>query len=315
VSRALGLDLPADPALRASYERCRRINREHGTTYYWSTRVLPRDKQPHVFAVYAFCRYADDIVDDLGASATTAERSAALADFGDRFFADLRRGWSDDGLLAATVATVRRWDIDPDCFRRFLRSMAMDLTVDRYETWDDLGVYMDGSAAVIGEMVLPILEPLDPAAVEPARTLGVAFQLTNFLRDVGEDLDRGRVYLPQEDLARFGADPWARQVTPEWRALLRFEIDRARVLYAEADGGIALLPDRSARCIGAARRLYSGILDRIEQADYDVFTTRARVPTTAKVRLAARALMGRNNPTPVGVPARRPAGTTGSRNP
>ena len=124
--------------------------------------------------------------------------------------------------------TVRRWDIDPDCFRRFLRSMAMDLTVDRYATWDDLCGYMDGSAAVIGEMVLPILEPLDPAATEPARTLGVAFQLTNFLRDVGEDLDRGRVYLPQDDLARFGADPWSRRVTPEWEALMRFEIDRAR---------------------------------------------------------------------------------------
>jgi phytoene synthase len=315
VSRAHAVDPSADPTLRASYERCRRVNREHGTTYYWSTRVLPRDKQPHVFAVYAFCRHADDIVDDLGDGATAAQRAEALAGFGDRFFADLRQGWSDHELLAATVATVRRWHIDPDCFRRFLRSMAMDLTVDRYETWDDLCGYMDGSAAVIGEMVLPILEPLDPAAVEPARTLGIAFQLTNFLRDVGEDLDRGRVYLPQEDLARFGADPWARTVTPEWRDLMRFEIDRARALYVEADRGIALLPDRSARCIAAARRLYSGILDRIEAADYDVFTTRARVPTTAKVRLAAQALIGRSRPTPVGASRPRSTPTTGNRNP
>jgi phytoene synthase len=303
------------PQLAAAYERCRRINRAHGTSYYWSTRVLPRDKQPHVFAVYAFCRHADDIVDDLGDDATPAQRAAALEAFGDRFFADLEQGRSDHELLAATVATVRRWDIDPDCFRRFLRSMAMDLTVDRYATWDDLCGYMDGSAAVIGEMVLPILEPLDPAATEPARTLGVAFQLTNFLRDVGEDLDRGRVYIPQNDLARFGADPWLRRVTPEWEALMRFEIDRARALYAEADRGVAMLPDRSARCIAAARLLYSGILDRIEAAGFDVFATRARVPTTAKVRVAAQALMGRRMPAPVGAGSRRPAGTTGSRNP
>ena len=110
-------------------------------------------------------------------------------------------------MLKAVVHTVRAFDIDPDCFRRFLRSMAMDLTISAYATWDDLLGYMDGSAAVIGEMMLPILEPLTPDALEPARDLGNAFQLTNFLRDVAEDLDRGRVYLPQEDLDRFGADP------------------------------------------------------------------------------------------------------------
>jgi 15-cis-phytoene synthase len=301
--------------LAASYRRCRDINRAHGTTYYWSTLVLPRQKQPHVFAVYAFCRTADDIVDDLGTAASPEERAAALAGFGDRFLADLHRGASDHELLAATVETAVQWGIDPDCFRRFLASMAMDLTVDRYETWADLCGYMDGSAAVIGEMVLPILEPLDPAAVGPARSLGIAFQLTNFLRDVDEDLDRGRIYLPQEDLARFGADPSARRVTPEWEALMRFEIARARALYEEADRGLALLPERSARCIAAARRLYSGILDQIEDAGYDVFSARVRVPTTAKVRVAAHALIGRTTPAPrVGAP-RRLLGTTGTRNP
>jgi phytoene synthase len=193
--------------------------------------------------------------------------------------------------------------------------MAMDLTIDRYDTWDDLCGYMDGSAAVIGEMVLPILEPFDPAAIAPARTLGVAFQLTNFLRDVGEDLDRGRVYLPQEDLARFGADPWTRRVTPAWESLVRFEIARARALYEEADRGVAMLPDRSARCIAAARVLYSGILDRIEAAGYDVFSTRVTVPAITKVRVAARALMGRSTPASRDGLARRFLGTTGTRNP
>src|SRR3954449_13161713 len=115
---------------------------------------------------------------------------------------------------------------------------------------------MDGSAAGIGEMMLPVLRPLSADGPAPARPLGLAFQLTNFLRDVGEDLDRGRVYVPQEDLRRFGADPHVRRVTPEWRELMRFEIDRNRALYRQADRGIPLLPPSSARCVSAACTLY-----------------------------------------------------------
>ena len=136
--------------LDESYERCRQLNRRHGTTYYWSTMLLPRVKRHHVHALYAFCRYADDIVDEPRANGSTGpeETERALADFGQRFFADLERGRSDDPVLKAVVHTVRAFDIDPDCFRRFLRSMTMDLTVTRYESWKDLRVYMDGSAAV-----------------------------------------------------------------------------------------------------------------------------------------------------------------------
>jgi phytoene synthase len=276
--------------LAESYAACRDLNRAHGTTYYWSTLVLPRAKRPHVHALYGFCRYADEIVDD-PAFGTTAERGAALADFGARFFADLDRGHSDDRVLKAVVETVRRMDLDPELFRRFLRSMTMDLTVERYETYDDLRDYMDGSASVIGEMMLPVLDAPTPAAVAPARALGEAFQLTNFLRDVDEDLDRGRVYLPQEDLHRFGADPTRRTVDDPWRALVRFEIERCRVLYAEAEAGIAMLPGAAGRAIGAARVLYGEILDAIEAQGYDVFTSRARVPGRRKAAVVARALV------------------------
>ena len=279
-------------ALDESYERCRTLNKRYGTTYYWSTFVLPRWKRPHVWALYAFCRHADDIVDDLG-SATVEVRAKALDDLGARFFADLEAGASDDPVLKAVVHTVRAFDIDPGCFERFLRSMAMDLTVGSYATWSSLLGYMDGSAAVIGEMMLPILEPSSPEALEPARDLGNAFQLTNFLRDVAEDLDRGRVYLPQQDLHRFGADPARRTVDPAWRELMAFEIERARALYRSADRGVALLPPASARCISAARTLYSEILDRIEEAGYDVFTHRATVPTRRKALIAARLAVGR----------------------
>jgi phytoene synthase len=275
------------PTLEESYQRCRALNKRYGTTYYWSTLALPRVKRHHVWALYAFCRYADDIVDDQGDVALDV-RTKALADFGDRFFADLASGASDDPVLKAVVHTVRAFDHDPDCFRRFLRSMTMDLTVSTYATWDDLLGYMDGSAAVIGEMMLPILEPSSEAAVPHARDLGFAFQLTNFLRDVAEDLDRGRVYLPQSDLVATGADPARRTVDDAWRALMRVEIARCRALYSSADEGIALLPRSSARCVRAARVLYSRILDRIEAADYDVFTRRARVPTWEKAALLAR---------------------------
>jgi phytoene synthase len=289
--------LPDGPVtLDESYELCREFNKRHGTTYYWSTKVLPKIKQHHVHALYAFARYADDIVDEIpsqgGRDVPTEVRAAALADFGERFFADLDAGRSDDPVLKAVVHTVRAFDIDVDAFHRFLRSMTMDLTVESYATWDDLLVYMDGSAAVIGEMMLPILEPTDyDAALPHARDLGNAFQLTNFLRDIDEDLDRGRQYIPLEDSERFGVDLTTRTVSAEFIELMRFEIDRCRELYRSAEIGIAMLPDRSAKCVGAAHALYGRILDKIEAQDYDVFTSRASVSTTEKAAMVAKLLL------------------------
>lgn len=291
--------LPDGPVtLEQSYELCREFNKRHGTTYYWSTLILPAVKRHHVHALYGFARYADDIVDEIPdgghGEIPIAERAGALAAFGDRFFTDLERGRSDDPVLKAVVHTVRAFDLDPDVFARFLRSMTMDLSVETYETFDDLLDYMDGSAAVIGEMMLPILEPDDLVAATPhARDLGNAFQLTNFLRDISEDLDRNRQYIPQEDLRRFGVELAERRRSGEFVELMRFEIDRCRELYRSADLGIAMLPERSARCIAAARELYAQILDRIEAADYDVFARRASVSTATKAAVVARTVIGR----------------------
>ena len=292
-----------DELLRTGYRRCARLTRQHGTTYYWGVALLPRAQRHHVYAVYALCRVADDIVDDPAPGATadqTASRLRGLAD-------DLRRGLAGgvmgDPVLAAVVDTIRCSGIDPSCFDRFFAAMTMDLTVTRYESYADLCDYMDGSAAVIGEMMLPVLRPRHRDALAPARSLGLAFQLTNFLRDVGEDLDRGRVYLPQEDLRRFDVDmeelkePEDRRVTPQWQRLMAFEIARVRELYDHADEGLALLPPRSARCVATARRLYAQILDRIEDAGGDVFTERVRVPTTVKAATAARMLVSSAGPT------------------
>jgi phytoene synthase len=167
----------------------------------------------------------------------------------------------------------------------------MDLTRTSYETWEDLRAYMEGSAAVIGEMMLPVLEPISQAAKAPARSLGLAFQLTNFLRDIAEDLDRGRVYLPQDDLRLFDVDLEQRRVTPQWRAFMAYEIERNRALYSFADTGLAMLPARSARCVGTARVLYAQILDQIEGNGYDVFSVRARVSTPSKAATAARMMV------------------------
>ena len=295
----------AEPLLREGYRRCARLTWRYGTTYFWGAALLPKPRRRHVHAVYALCRLADDIVDDqelVGAS-TPAETAARLQAFADDFRAALVTRSSPGPVIAAVVDTVISCAIDPECFDRFFTAMAMDLTTSTYETFADLCGYMEGSAAVIGEMMLPVLEPAGPQAREPARALGLAFQLTNFLRDVGEDLDRGRVYLPQADLRRFGVDLQAERTRPpgvpggrpprsdEWKAFLAYEITRNRELYALADEGIAMLPPRSARCVGAARVLYSRILERIEHNDYDVFSSRARVPTWHKAITAARIMV------------------------
>ena len=283
----------ADPDLLArGYARCAAVTKEYGTTYSWGARLLPRDSRRHVHAVYTLARLADDIVDDAGPE-PGPETAAALDGFEQRFHDAVAEGTSTDPVLAAVATTVRECEIPREAFDRFFGAMRTDLTRRTYETWEDLLGYMDGSAAVIGEMMLPVLRP-SLEVREPARALGLAFQLTNFLRDVDEDLDRGRVYIPQEDLRRFGADPTLRRVTPQWRALMAFEIERNRELYRQADAGIPALPPASRRCVATARVLYARILERIEAAEHDVFAGRVRVPTTRKVGVASRMVLSRD---------------------
>ncbi len=279
-----------DPELRESYERCRRLNAQHGKTYYLATLLLPPEKRPYVHALYGFARYADEIVD--GPNRDDAAAAAHLRSWGAAFLEDVRRGHSDDPVCRAVVDTVQRWEIPLEHFEAFLESMAMDLSVTDYPSYPDLYRYVYGSAAVIGLQMVPILEPLDEGAYAAAKDLGVAFQLANFIRDVGEDLDRGRVYLPLDELARFDltrADLERRVVDERVRALLAFEIARVRRLEAAARPGIALLHPTSQPCIEAARILYCGIVDEVEAIDYQVFDRRATVPRTRRLSVAARA--------------------------
>jgi phytoene synthase len=287
--------------LAAAYERCRELHKRHGRTYYLATRLLPAWKRRHVHALYGFTRYADEIVDQTE-SLPPAERAAQLRQWSERFFA----GDTDDALLPAVLHTIDVFDLDRTVFATFLRSMAMDLTVTHYPTYDDLLVYVEGSAAVIGTMMLPILGSRDVvAAREPARQLGRAFQLTNFIRDVAEDLDRGRTYLPDEHLAAFGvtrSDLEKRQSTPQIKALIAYEVSKAHEHYAAAAPGIPLLDPGSQACMRTAFRLYGGILDEVVAADYDVFGKRATVPHRRRVTVAIRSLLTRAG-TPVEVGA------------
>jgi phytoene synthase len=293
-------------ALAAAYGHCRQVHRRHGRSYYLATRLLPAWKRRHVHALYGFTRYADDIVDGTGAFPVT-ERARRLEAWSTAFLGGLDTAPVDGDarLLAAVRHTVRVFDLDLGDFRTFLDSMAMDLTVTSYQTYPDLLGYMAGSAAAIGTMMLPILQagPDGPTvgrerAKRPARELGLAFQLTNFIRDVGEDLDRGRLYLPLADLDRFGVDRadllaarLAGRSGPAVRALIRFEVTRARGHYAAASAGIGMLRPSSRPCIAAAFRIYGGILDEVEQQGYDVFARRAVVPAGRRLRLLAGALL------------------------
>jgi len=273
--------------LSAAYGECRRINAAHGRSYYLATLLLPASKRPAIHALYALARVADDLVDHPG-----AEPAAALDDLWSR----LRTGDQDDPVVTAARDTIEHWQIPWSLFDDFFASMRMDLHVTSYQTWDDLLGYMHGSAAVIGLQTLPILEPmpgLTDVAAPYARDLGLGFQLTNFLRDVGEDLDRGRVYLPLEDLDRYGvtvAQLQRRVVTDEVRALLAFEIERARGLLATAALGIRLLHPTSRDCVRTALRLYGGILDEIERANYRVLDRRLSVGSGRRAAVAAAGL-------------------------
>ena len=206
--------------------------------------------------------------------------------------ADLKAGTSSDHIGRALVDTVQTFNIPHQHFVDFLHSMEMDLTVTEYQRYEDLHEYVYGSAAVIGLEMVPILGYSDDRAFEAAQKLGIAFQLANFIRDVGEDLDRGRVYLPLQELAEFGVDRATlerRTLTPEIIEALKFQIDRVRSLQAEAEIGIQYLDKVSRPCIRAASELYCGIVDEVEAIGYDIFNKRAKTSTGRRARVAGAA--------------------------
>jgi phytoene synthase len=285
-----------DPALRAAYTRCRQLNARHGRSYFLATRLLPVERRCAVHALYGFARWADDIVDDLDRHRTPGERDRLLRCLENDLAHGLRTGKGDEPVVRAVADTAGRYAIEHTLFADFLASMRSDLHVTGYPTYADLRAYMHGSAAVIGLQMLPVLGTVVPReeAAPHAAALGVAFQLTNFLRDVGEDLDRGRVYLPADLLAAHGVDrpllEWSRRTgrhDPRIRAALVAAEALTRREYRAAEPGIAMLDPRTRPCIRTARALYGGILDAIADQGYSVLHRRAVVSRGRRAVTAA----------------------------
>lgn len=277
-------------SLAASYEACRRLHARYGRSYYLATRLLPATTRPSVHALYGFARAADEVVD--AGSPLTAEQKGAVLD---RFEAAVRTGDPTIDVAPAVHDTITRHAIPFTTVEQFLAAMRADLTVHAYATYDDLLAYAHGSAAVVGLQLAHVFGTVVPMELASpyAIDLGLAMQLTNLLRDVGEDLGRGRVYLPREDLDRFGVTTERLRegvVDEPFRALMRFEIARNRRLYSTAAQGIRLLHPSARPAVDAAMRLYAGILDAIERADYRVLDRRVSVSPARRAGLLVTAL-------------------------
>ncbi|HWB10076.1 MAG TPA: presqualene diphosphate synthase HpnD [Pirellulales bacterium] len=291
--------------LSASYEDCRRLARRSAKNFYYSFMLLPHDKRRAMCALYAFSRQTDD----LGDSAQPVEaRRAALADWRH----SLDRGLSgiyDSPILPALADTVDRFRLPPDYLHALIDGVEMDLDRNRYETFDELREYCYKVASVVGLCCIRIWGFRDERAMEPAVKCGVALQLTNILRDLKEDADADRIYLPQEDLRRFGytCDDLRRGLVDDrFRRLMRFQVERAEQLYdeaAELDGWLS--PD-GRTAFGTMTGIYRGLLDEIKRLDGDVFRRRVRLTTWHKLRIAGRWLLT-HPPHPI----RRPLGTIG----
>jgi phytoene synthase len=270
----------AEPAqLTRAYRYCDELTAAHSKSFYLASWLLPQEKRRAVRALYAFCRVTDDIVDCGG-----TDREARLLAWRERALGS--HPPADDLVALAWADARQRFQIPIRYAEQLIEGVAADLTPQRYETFDQLAAYSYGVASTVGLMSMHIVGHAHADAVRYAIKLGVALQLTNILRDVGEDWRCGRLYLPLEDLARFGLSPRdvARaEVTPAWRAFMEFQIARNRRLYAESEPGIRFLNRDGQMSILAASRLYAAILEQIEANDYDVFSRRAVVPAVGKL--------------------------------
>jgi phytoene synthase len=269
-----------DAELQKAYRACSRITAEHSKSFHFATALLPEEKRSAVRALYAFCRTVDDIVDEPGA----ADQQFNLDYW--RTIVQTASAPRHDLVATAWADTLTRYYIPPHYALQLIDGVARDLAQTRYASFEDLSTYCYGVASTVGLMSMCIIGFKSNEAIPYAIKLGVALQLTNILRDVGEDFRNGRVYLPQDEMNAFGiseTDLESGQVTPRWRDFMRFQIDRTRKLYAESAPGIKMLEREGQLATGAASTLYSAILDVVERNDYDVFSQRASLGAWGKL--------------------------------
>lgn len=280
-------------ALTRSYAQAERATAEWAKSFYFASRFLPAAKRQAIFALYDYCRHVDNLVDARGDRPITLVR-ADLAELA----GEVRRihaGQPASERWLALADTLRRYPVPVTPLVELLEGVGMDLEPVAIPDWPALERYCYLVAGVVGQMLVPVLGAPPDRHVQAGIGLGIAMQLTNICRDVGEDLDRGRVYLPASELAEFGLDREAlerREVTPAFRRFMQFQVARARRLFDEADVVIGLFPNDGSRLtVRLLQRTYAGILDRIERNDYDVFRSRAYVSAAGKLAILAREWM------------------------
>ncbi len=282
-----------DPGTLAhSYHLAEQVTASWARSFHFASRFLPHHKQRAIYALYDYCRHADNLV-DLRGQREPADVRAELAELRDEI-RHIHAGGDPPARWVALADTLRRYPVPLAPLLELLDGVAMDLDHVELTTWADLQAYCRLVAGGVGLMLGPVLGAREEGFSEPGVRLGVAMQLTNVLRDLGEDLDRGRVYLPAEELAEFGLDRAAleqRRVTPAFRQLMRFQVERARRYFSAGDAVIALFPhDGSRLTVRLLQRTYAGILDVIESAGYDVFRRRAYVSGARKLLILGRAM-------------------------
>ena len=274
--------------LDASYAYCRKVARSRAKNFYYSFLLLDREQRGAMCAIYAFMRYCDDLSDEPGATRAAIDRWRLEME-------DALEGqFSGHPVWPAFHHTVRRFGIPPIYFREMIEGVLSDLEPRRIQTFEELYRYCYQVASVAGLTAIHIFGFDTRSALPLAEKCGVAFQLTNILRDIREDVERDRIYLPAEDLARFGvseADLRAGKVTPGFLELMRFEAARARAYYTESRPLLDLIHPRSRRSLWALIAIYSGLLQRIEESNFDVFSRRVRLSGIEKSWIVARALM------------------------
>lgn len=285
--------------LRASYAICRKITRDHAKTFYMATRFLPYQKQRSIFAIYGICRYLDDLVDE-GEDLIRDEKisSAELLDklevFKVKLISTFQGLEAESPVLYAFSDVLDRHHIPIELPLALLEGVGMDLVKNRYNTFDELYEYSYKVASVVGLMTSEVFGYSHSDALNYAVDLGIAMQLTNILRDVGEDVSRNRIYLPLEDLDRFNVteeEILNREQSDRFDALIKFQIERARMYYNRADRGIPMLHKDSRLPVLLARENYSRILNKIEESGYNVFHQRAYLSSGEKLSILPKAIM------------------------
>lgn len=288
-----------DQDLKIAYAHCRAITRHHAKTFYMATRFLPNHKQRSIFAIYSLCRYLDDLVDEgedlvMKKQISTLEIIERLEVFKIKLINTYKGIEHKDPILMAFADTLNKFDISLDLPLLLMEGVKMDLVKSRYQTFDELYDYSYKVASVVGLMTSEVFGYNDKKAIEHAVELGIAMQLTNILRDVGEDLVKDRIYLPKEELDEFNVsekDLFNHNLSENFIELMKFQVERANIYYVSSDSGIPMLNKDSRLPVGLARENYSRILQKIEENNYDVFSQRAYLNSTEKLTIVPKVML------------------------